>query len=125
MNTPNVSSLTKARNAWLADLPDWVEILARACDESSQNKVGKKLGVSGSLISQIISRKYTGVYANAEEIVRGNLMSEVVHCPAIRMPMAFRRCLENQDRLNEGSMSGAERGFFVNTCPNCPNFKQK
>ena len=88
-------------------------------------KVAKKLGISGAQISQIISHKYAGVYENAERIVRSNLMNEVVHCPALLMPLGYLRCLENQTRLDENLMSGAERGFFENTCPNCPNFKQK
>ena len=38
MNTPNVSSTQKALVAWSSDMPDWIAVLAKACDETSQNK---------------------------------------------------------------------------------------
>lgn len=125
MNTPNVTSLAKAQIAWGENLPDWVEVLANANDATSQNKVAERLGISGAQVSQIIGRKYDGVYDKAEQAVRSLLMSEVVKCPVIGLPIGLSRCLGTQDRLNEKVMGGAERVVFANACPNCPNFKHK
>ncbi|NRA85806.1 MAG: helix-turn-helix transcriptional regulator [Rhizobiales bacterium] len=125
MNTPNITSTSKAELAWGFDLPDWVKALSKACDETSQNQVAKKLDISGSQISQIISRKYKGVYDNAENMVRSSLMREVVTCRVFDCEIALSQCIENQQRLSDGRMSGSELGFFRHQCPNCPNFKQK
>ena len=39
-----VSALTRARAAWGGEISPWVEALARACDETSQTAVAKRLG---------------------------------------------------------------------------------
>lgn len=125
MNKRDMAFVDKADMAWGVELPVWVMKLAERCDEVSQNKVGKTLGISGSQISQIINRQYKGVYANAADLVKSHLMSENVECPAFDRTMTLARCLENQMRLEENLMSGTERRFFVNACPKCPNFKHK
>ncbi|PCI85751.1 MAG: hypothetical protein COB24_11840 [Hyphomicrobiales bacterium] len=125
MNTPNVSSLNKALVAWGVDMPDWVEVLANANDATSQNKVADRLGVSGTQISMIIKNTYAGDYSKAEGAVRSHLMSEIVQCPVVGLPIKLARCLDTQSRLNNKVMGGAERVVFKNACPECPNFKQK
>ncbi|KAF0674365.1 sigma factor-like helix-turn-helix DNA-binding protein, partial [Profundibacterium mesophilum] len=54
-----------------------------ACDESTQNKVAKKLGYSGSLISQVLRRNYAAKLGGVEEAVRGVYMRQTVECPAL------------------------------------------
>lgn len=125
MNTPNVTSLAKAQAAWGSSLPDWVEVLANANDETSQNRVAERLGISGAQVSMIIKNIYAGDYSTAESAVRSNLMSEEVHCPAVGSNVGLGRCLQTQDRMSKNLMGGTERSFFKTACPNCPNFKQK
>ncbi|WP_425099166.1 hypothetical protein [Tropicibacter sp. S64] len=70
-----------AREAWGADVPDWIIALAEACDASSQNKVAKQIGRSASLVSTVLTNSYAGNMEAVEDVVRGALMSEKVACP--------------------------------------------
>jgi len=78
-----MSALLTAQDAWGAALPEWVEVLARACDQSSQNKVARQLERSASLVSCVLRQNYQGNMAAVEEIVRGTLMHETVPCPGL------------------------------------------
>lgn len=75
--------LTKARRAWGEDLPDWVEGLAHACMQSSQNQVAKRMQYSSSLISNVLGNKYPGDMARVEAIYRGVFEAQTVDCPAL------------------------------------------
>ncbi|TMV09848.1 helix-turn-helix transcriptional regulator [Ruegeria sediminis] len=78
----------KARACWGDKLPDWVEGLAAACAESSQNKVAARLGVSAAMISNVIAARYPGDLARLEDLYRGAYEAKVVDCPAMgQMPL--------------------------------------
>ncbi|MEE3071299.1 MAG: hypothetical protein VX378_09375 [Pseudomonadota bacterium] len=77
------AALTKARAAWGPTIPAWVEGLARACDESSQNKVAKRLEVSAALISNVLAHKYPGDLARIADLYRGAYESAEVDCPGL------------------------------------------
>ena len=74
-------SLRNAREAWGACLPDWVERLAEHADASSQSKVGKRIGYSGSVVNAVLKRRYTGDLGAVEKAVRGALMQDTLMCP--------------------------------------------
>ncbi|MCT4576856.1 hypothetical protein [Donghicola sp.] len=73
----------KAQAAWGADLPAWVEGLAKACAASSQNKVAAKLGLSAALISNVLANKYPGDLARISDLYRGAYESAEVDCPGL------------------------------------------
>ncbi|MEL7167559.1 MAG: hypothetical protein AAGL96_19015 [Pseudomonadota bacterium] len=60
-----------------------MQVLAIACDRSSQNRVAKQLGRSASLVSNVLRNKYPGDMSAVEELVRGVLMHETVECPGL------------------------------------------
>ena len=80
--------LDTARAHWGADMPDWVQALADACTETSQNKVALRLGRSAALVSTVLRKSYGGSMQTVEQLVRGVLLAETVECPALgTMPM--------------------------------------
>lgn len=78
-----VDHLAKARNAWGESIPEWIMILAEACNRSSQSAVAKELSYSGSAISLVIGNAYNGDLGRIEQMVRGALMAETVRCPIL------------------------------------------
>ncbi|MCK5606028.1 hypothetical protein KAR91_29285 [Candidatus Pacearchaeota archaeon] len=84
-----------ATKSWGDDLPEWVRVLATECDLTNQSKVGKKLNYSGSMISQVLRKKYKGNLAAIESAVRGQLLQATVDCPVLDAILSS-TCLENQ-----------------------------
>lgn len=85
--TPDERSFgEKATDAWLKHLPevpDWVVQLAAWTDRMKLRGVAARLGVSTTMISQVIGKKYNGDMSRIETVVRGSLMGETVACPVL------------------------------------------
>ena len=114
-----MSKLTAARAAWGNDLPEWVAVLARACDDTSQNRVAKRLNRSASLVSQVLSRKYPGDLRTVEDIVRGALMAETLDCPALG-EIGLDRCLGWRERARSTAPKNPLTLRMFRTCRTCP-----
>ena len=76
-------NIDKAQAAWGDAIPDWVVVLAEACDRENQSAVARKTGYSASAISQVLSNSYLGDIGRVEQAVRGAVMSESVECPVM------------------------------------------
>lgn len=111
-----------ARAAWGADLPDWVEGLARECAATSQNKVAKRMNRSASLISSVLRNKYKGSMEAVEEIYRGVFEDAVITCPALGTIPA-NDCRDWQRKALRFSNVNSERVRMYRACHNCPRFK--
>jgi hypothetical protein len=88
-------ALDRARAAWGADVPAWVEALARACDGSSQSRVAKRIGYSAATLSYVLNFRYSGDLGAVEQAVKGALMAETVNCPVVG-ELASDACLGHQ-----------------------------
>ncbi len=97
MSTPRPDNVATARAAWGKDCPDWIVALARACDQMSQNAAGKRLGVSGAAVNQVLRRRYAGRMDRLEARVRGELMRATVMCPVLE-EISSRQCQDEQRR---------------------------
>lgn len=75
-------NLVRARACW-ETAPDWVLALAESCNAENQTAIGKRLGYSGSTVSQVLSNTYPGDMERFEQVVRGVLMAETVICPRL------------------------------------------
>lgn len=75
-------NVVRASDAW-GTPPDWVLILAEACNMENQTSVGRRLSYAGSTISQVLSNTYLGDMERFEQVVRGVLMAETVICPRL------------------------------------------
>lgn len=89
-------AVSTATQAW-GELPEWLLVLAEACDASSQNVVAKRLGYSNSVVSAVLANSYKGAVHAVEKTVRGALMAEELDCPVLGA-LRKDRCLENQKK---------------------------
>jgi len=112
MNTPlKKDNVVTAVAAWGDPAPDWIIVLAEACNMESQAAVAKRIGYSSSTVSQVLSNKYQmGDIAKFEQTVRGALMAETVDCPIIG-DMTRDVCLNWQARPFSTTNSNAVRMF--------------
>jgi hypothetical protein len=74
-----------AETAYNGKLPDWVRLLVDACDAqgSSQNQVAKRIGYSGSAVSNLIRNSYGADLNLIKERVLVIYAPERVTCPAL------------------------------------------
>lgn len=115
----NSDPLAKARVAWGADMPDWVALLASACAGASQNQVAKRLGVSATLVSNVLGAKYTGDMTRVEDIVRGAYARQVTDCPALgELPTDIcRKWRRKARKLNSANSLNVTMFRACNRCP--------
>jgi hypothetical protein len=113
----------RARDKWNGRPPAWVLVLAEEADRAraaglSQGDLGRRLGLSGSVISAIIGHTYPGRYDFAEAKVRGLLMRATVSCP-VEGTIGRDRCAANQ--ALKFSAANPARAKFPFVCRSCPN----
>ena len=111
-----MTALDKARAAWGTDLPDWVIVLAKQSDNTSQATVAIRVRISSAAVSQAINRKYAGDYGAVEAKVRGALMGHTVPCP-VQGEIALDVCMRNQG--HGLTTSSPQRQRLGRTCPTC------
>lgn len=73
----------KARRAWGAELPEWVEELASLAQDKGLKGAAARIGYSTSVVSNVINNCYRGDMSRVEQMVRGALMGAQVLCPAL------------------------------------------
>jgi hypothetical protein len=102
-------------------MPDWIMVLAEACDAASQTMVAKRIGFSSSVVSAMLRRTYTGAARNVEQAVRGALMREITVCPvAGEIPKHI--CLQHQQRAQKFEPTSSLRVLFYRNCRGgCPH----
>ena len=115
--------LTLARTHW-TPLPDWVEALARASDDTSQNQVARRLGYSAPVVSLLLRRAYKGDLARIEELVRAELMQERRNCPALG-EIRLAECLHHQDQAKNPGSPNPLRANMRRACHACPIFNKE
>lgn len=114
--------LDTARAHWGAHMPDWVQALADACTETSQNKVALRLGRSAALVSNVLRNRYGGSMQTVEQLVRGVLLAETVDCPALgTMPM--HECNAWRVKASAFANTNALRVRMYRACQTCSRFK--
>ena len=117
MSTP----LDIARAHWGAGMPDWVEALARACTETSQNKVAARLERSAALVSNVLRNRYAGSMATVEELVRGHLLAETVACPSLGV-LPLHECQSWRVKARSFQNTNSLRVRMWRACQMCPRY---
>lgn len=92
-----MSALTTARLCWGDDMPDWVAVMAEACNDSSQKKVAAEIGYSPAVVNTVLKGTYKGDLTAVKQAVEGALMAAVVQCPILG-ELRANKCIENQRR---------------------------
>ncbi|UWQ34594.1 hypothetical protein K3555_08960 [Leisingera sp. M527] len=108
-----------AQDVWGSGIPDWITVLATECDRASQNQVSKRLQISATAVSQVISRTYSASLENIEKRVREVYMNAPVNCPALAQEISSETCLSW--RLKSGAKTGSDP-FSINmdrACRRC------
>lgn len=119
------ASMARAEAAWGADMPDWVRVLAEACDAASQGRVAARLPrpdggrYSTAVVSYVLARRYAGDLAAVEQGVRAALMADEVACPALgALPLAD--CLAWQAKARNFAPTSSQRTAMYRACRACP-----
>lgn len=115
--TSPLTNIERARAAWGNDMPNWVRLLASACDTTNQRDVGAQLGKSSGYISKLINRNYPGDMDEAERLVRATFGKEDVVCP-LWGPIPLNSCMTAR-RRKAPPRNHAHR-LHRKHCPTCP-----
>lgn len=115
--------LGRAREGWGETLPDWIIALAEACQATSQTAAAKRLGVSGSQISQVLANCYPSPLDRLEEMVRGALMGGRVQCKELG-EIGRDKCLAAQ-ALQFSSASPSRVRLYRACRAGCPHSRIK
>jgi len=100
-------------------MSDWINALRQACENTSQSRVAKRLGVSGAMISQALNNKYPGDLTNLRTRVEGELLGASVPCPVLG-EISVRQCLDYQHQ--PFAATNAQRVRLYRACRSgCPN----
>lgn len=75
----------------------WVQALREECERTSQRATADRLGVSPSMINQVLGGTYKASTRHLEVRVRGELMAEQVACPILG-EISARACQDHQRR---------------------------
>lgn len=114
-------SMEGAIACWGEAMPDWIEMLARMSDKSSQTQAGKEIGYSGSVVNAVLRRSYNGDLAKVETAVRGRFMRETVQCPVLG-DLAAHVCLQHQKLARGFSAGSSFRIRMARACKGgCPH----
>lgn len=114
-----MSAVSTAREAWGADVPDWIIALAKECDRTSQNQTAKRIGRSASFVSTLLRKRYSAGLEGAEEVVRGALMSENIVCPVLGA-IGRHVCLKWRRRAGSFENVNAQHVMMYRACNRCP-----
>jgi hypothetical protein len=111
--------LEAADAAYGGKAPDWVRALARACQESTQSDVARRLDRSPGAINQVLRNKYGASTANLEERVRGLLMAATVDCPVLG-DLSTVACQDWREKARTFVPTNAHRARMFHACNACP-----
>jgi len=113
-----MSALSKSQTAWGDALPEWVSVMADACDQSSQAQFAKQIGYSPAVVNTVLAAKYNGDLGAVQQAVEGALMHGTVQCP-VYGDLEGHRCLEYQRR--KFAATNPIRVRLFRACGQCPN----
>ena len=115
MAKPNTDFTAKAKAAWGAPLPDWIEELAKACAAKGQATVAADLGVSPAMVSTVLGKTYAGKTETLEGKVRAVYFADKVVCPELG-ELSLLTCQENQDHAKKGNRGSSLRARMARAC---------
>ena len=112
-----------AQDGW-GDVPEWIEVLVKACDRpgQSQSKVAKALGVSAATVSQLIRNSYKADdLTPMQQRVNRVFANGKITCPAQGI-IDGATCQNWQDKAGEFVVSNPMRVRMYRACHRCSNY---
>lgn len=119
MKPAPTTAVARAEEAWGADLPDWVRVLAEAADRTSQAKAAAAVGYSAATVSYVLKGTYTGDLTKVEQAVRASLMEADVECPELGT-LRLADCLDWQTKAAAYEPTSSRRLLMYRACNACP-----
>ncbi len=113
-----------AHAAWGETMPDWVRTLAKACAETSQNKVALRLNRSAALVSGVLRKTYKGDMGAVEDVVRGVFEAKTLECPALGT-LPINECRDWQNKARSFVNVNSQRVRMYRACRGCPRFRKE
>lgn len=95
----------------------WLELLKRAVDETSQQAVAERLGISRGAVSLLVSGKYPARTDRMARLILGAYAT--VHCPFLEEEISAAACRDYHTREAPTSSPFAMRHWRA--CQGCPN----
>lgn len=80
----------------------WLEVLREQVALNGQRPVAEKLGVSNTVISQVVNEKYPGDMTRIQALVESVYMSKSVLCPVLG-EIAWHSCQMHQKNTKTGN----------------------
>ena len=106
-----------------AQAGDWLDVLRKSCESSSQSKVAKRLCVSAALVNQVLKGNYKGNLKGIESRVRGEFMNRTVECPVLDVISSL-DCEEHQRRPFAATNDRRVATYFA--CRGgCPHYRRE
>ncbi len=75
----------------------WFEVLRAECERTTQAAVADRIGMSATVVNQVLNGKYPGRLDNVRQRVEGALMAQTVTCPVLG-ELRRHECLDHQKR---------------------------
>lgn len=75
----------------------WLDVLRVECDRSGQATTARKLGISATVVNQVLKGNYKASTDNVQRLVEGTFMGHTVACP-VSGEISLLDCLENRKR---------------------------
>lgn len=80
----------------------WLEVLREQVAAHGQRSVAEKLGVSNTVVSQVVNEKYPGDMARIQSLVESVYLSKSVLCPVLG-EIAWHTCQMHQRNTQTGN----------------------
>jgi len=113
-----MSARDTAYAAWAPVPPDWIVVLAQACDQASQARVAADLGRSPSLVNQVLKGRYKGDLSAVEARVRGVFMDATRTCPALGR-IKLNECQDWREKARRFTNTNGQRVRMFRACNAC------
>lgn len=110
---------------WGEQVPDWVCALIKACDArgASQNRVARRLGLTGAVVSQVIRNNYGAKTDRIEARVRAVFLDGKIACPALG-EISAETCMNWRDASHALSSVSPVKVRMFTACKACSRNRQ-
>lgn len=101
---------------------DWLEVLRKEVDRTTQAAVARRLNLSPTTISLVLKGKYEASTERIEARVRTELMAETIECPVLGV-ITRKFCQEWQDKARRevGPASALHQEVYATCRGGCPH----
>ncbi|WP_321392759.1 hypothetical protein [Emcibacter sp.] len=118
-----MTAMEKVKDKWGENAPEFIIVMAQACDKISQAGVARDVGISTTAVNLLLNNRYKAKLDRVERKVRSALMHETVHCPYLDIEITQRDC----DTHSQAKITMASPQLFKHrrACLDCANNFQK